>query len=270
MSLKVNPDVPSHAIAHSALSIPDLPMRLQVYLAHAGLASRRAAEKLIEAGRITVNGRQVSVPGEKVLPGDDVRFDGKPVKAETRLHYLVLNKPPLYITSSFDPQGRKLALELLPPCPERLYSVGRLDYRSSGLVIFTNDGKFAALIGHPRAEIEKEYLVESSVPIPDNAVEEFARGLIIEGVLYRAREIERTGKRSIRVVLVEGKNREIRRVFSHFHLHPEKLTRVRIGPICLGSLKEGESRPLSDGELQALRNGGGGAQPEQSSGSSLW
>jgi len=229
------------------------PQRLQVFLAHAGVASRRAAEKLISQGRITVNGRPVTVPGEKVLPGDDVRFDGTPVKAENRFLYLVLNKPPLYITSSFDPQGRPLALDLLPPCKERLYSVGRLDYRSSGLIVFTNDGDFTAMVGHPRSEIEKEYLVESTVPIPDRAVEEFARGVIIEGVLYRAREIERTGRKTLRVVLVEGKNREIRRVFSHFHLHPEKLQRVRIGPVKLGSLKEGESRPLTEEELSGLR-----------------
>ena len=228
------------------------PLRLHVFLAHAGVASRRAAEKLIAQGRITVNGRLVSEPGEKVLPTDDVRFDGKPVKTENQLLYLVLNKPPLCITSSFDPQGRALALDLLPPCPVRLYNVGRMDYRSSGLIFFTNDGNFAARVGHPRAEIEKEYLVESTVPIPDRAVEEFARGLIIEGVLYRAREIEKTGKKSLRVVLVEGKNREIRRVFSHFHLHPEKLQRVRIGPVCLGSLAEGESRPLSGEELSFL------------------
>ena len=228
------------------------PLRLQVYLAHAGVASRRAAEKLIAEGRVTVNGRQVTTPGEKVLPGDEVCFDGERVKTESRLLYLVLNKPPLYISSSFDPQGRPLALELLPPCPERLYSVGRLDYRSSGLIIFTNDGAFAAHAGHPRAEIEKEYLVESTVPIPDRAVEEFARGVIVEGVLYRAREIEKTGKKSLRVVLVEGKNREIRRVFSHFHLHPEKLQRIRVGPVSLGNLEEGESRPLTKYELSCL------------------
>ena len=228
------------------------PIRLQVYLAHAGVASRRAAEKLIAEGRVTVNGRQVTIPGEKVLPADEVCFDGKQVKTESRLLYLVLNKPPLYISSSFDPQGRPLALDLLPPCPERLYSVGRLDYRSSGLIIFTNDGAFAAHAGHPRAEIEKEYLVESTVPIPDRAVEEFARGVIVEGVLYQAREIEKTGKKSLRVVLVEGKNREIRRVFSHFHLHPEKLQRIRIGPVGLGDLKEGESRSLTKHELSCL------------------
>ncbi|MCL2472588.1 MAG: pseudouridine synthase, partial [Treponema sp.] len=184
--------------------------------------------------------------------GDDVRLDGKQVQTENRLHYLLLNKPPLYITSSYDPQGRPLALDLLPPCNERLYSVGRLDYRSSGLIIFTNDGEFTAQIGHPRAEIEKEYLVESSVPIPDYAVEEFARGVIIDDILYRAGEIERTGRRSLRIVLVEGKNREIRRVFSYFHLHPERIHRVRIGPIRIGDLEEGASRPLSAEELTQL------------------
>ena len=227
-------------------------VRLQVYLAHSGVASRRAAEKLIAEGRVTVNGRQVTTPGEKVLPGDEVRFDGKPVQTESRLLYLVLHKPPMYITTSSDPQGRSLALDLLPPCPERLYSVGRLDYRSSGLIIFTNDGAFAAHLGHPRAEIEKEYLVESTVPIPDRAVEEFARGVIIEGVLYRAQEIEKTGRKSLRVVLIEGKNREIRRVFSHFHLHPEKLQRIRIGPVELGGLAEGQSRALTNSEFSCL------------------
>jgi 23S rRNA pseudouridine2605 synthase len=226
--------------------------RLQVYLAHAGVASRRAAEKIIAQGRVTVNGRKVTVPGEKVHPDDEVRFDGKEVKPENRLLYLVLNKPPLFICSSFDPQQRPLALELLPPCPQRLYNIGRLDYRSSGLIIFTNDGDFAAKAGHPSAEIEKEYLIESTIPIPDRMIEEFARGLIIEGILYRAREIEKTGRKSLRVVLVEGKNREIRRVFSHFHLHADRLERIRIGPVLMGELREGESRPLTGEELESF------------------
>ena len=232
----------------------DMPLRLQVFLAHAGIASRRTSEEFIAQGRVSVNGKIIAIPGEKVFPGDEVRFDGKIVEAETRLYHLVLNKPPLYICSSSDPQGRPLALDLLPHCPERLYNVGRLDYLSSGLILFTNDGDFAARAGHPRAEIEKEYLVESSVPIPDRAVEEFARGLIIDGTLYRARKIEKTGMKSLRVILVEGKNREIRRVFSHFHLHPEKLIRIRIGPVGIGDLKEGESRPLTKEELKFFLN----------------
>jgi 23S rRNA pseudouridine2605 synthase len=181
-----------------------------------------------------------------------VRFDGKKLTIESRLRYIILNKPPLYICSSSDNQGRRMALELLPPISERLYSIGRLDYRSSGLIIFTNDGNLAKRIGHPGFEIEKEYLVESTVPIPDRALEEFARGVLIDGVMYRSDRIERTGRSSLRVVLIEGKNKEIRRVFSHFHLHPKSLKRVRIGPVCLGSLGEGQSRPLGAGELKIL------------------
>jgi 23S rRNA pseudouridine2605 synthase len=227
-------------------------LRLQVYLAHAGVASRRAAAGIIAQGRVTVNGSKILAPGEKVLPADDIRFDGRQIKIESRLHYIALNKPPFYICASRDPQGRPLALELLPPCQERVYNVGRLDYRSSGLIIFTNDGDFAGRLVHPNVEIEKEYLVDSSVPIPDRAVEEFARGVIIEGVLYRAGFIERTGRKSLRVVLVEGKNREIRRVFSHFHLHPERIHRVRIGPVLIGDLAEGKSRLLTAEELNKL------------------
>ena len=228
-------------------------LRLQVYLAQAGIASRRAAEKLIAQGRISINGTTVSVPGEKVLPGDRVCFDGQEVTKESRLLYLVLHKPPLYLCSSSDPQNRKLALELLPPCPERLYSVGRLDYLSSGLIMFTNDGAFAALLGHPRREIEKEYLVEATGTIPDSLGEEFSRGITIDGVLYKAKFIEKTGQKTLRVILLEGKNREIRRVFSHFRLHPRRLQRIRIGPVGLGNLAEGASRPLSEQELTLLR-----------------
>ena len=225
-------------------------VRLHVFLAHAGIASRRAAEKLIQEGRVSLNGRIITTTGEKVYPGDKVCFDGKIVETESRMLYLVLNKPPLYICSSSDPQGRPLALDLLPQCSERLYNVGRLDYLSSGLIIFTNDGNFAAKAGHPRAEIEKEYLVDSTVPIPEWVVEDFARGVIIDGVLYRPKHVEKTGKKSLNIILVEGKNREIRRVFSHYHLHPERLQRIRIGPVCMGELKEGESRPLTAAELK--------------------
>jgi 23S rRNA pseudouridine2605 synthase len=228
-------------------------IRLQVYLARAGLASRRASEEFIARGRVQVNGVTVTAPGQKVFPGDLVLFDGKPVKPESRLLYLALNKPPFYLCSSRDPQGRPLALELLPGgIPERLYSVGRLDFRSSGLVIFTNDGDFAARVGHPGAEIEKEYLIEASGPVPDSVIEAFSQGVVIEGERYRAKEIERTGWKSLKIILIEGKNREIRRVFSHFHLHPVLLRRVRIGPVLLGDLAEGKTRPLTAAETEKL------------------
>ncbi|MDR2143329.1 MAG: rRNA pseudouridine synthase [Treponema sp.] len=228
-------------------------MRLQVVLARAGVASRRAAEALIAGGRVSVNGKTVTEPGTKVSPRDEVAFDGKPVAAETRIHYLALNKPPEYLCSASDPFGRRLAIKLLPPeIPERLYNVGRLDYLSSGLIFFTNDGGFAARLGHPSSGIEKEYEVESTVPVPDAFTEEFTAGVLVEGQRYKALRAEKTGKKSLRIVLVEGKNREIRRVFSHFHLHLQLLRRIRIGPVLLGNLEEGKTRPLTKTELRLL------------------
>jgi 23S rRNA pseudouridine2605 synthase len=229
------------------------PVRLQVFLARSGVDSRRASEKIILQGRVTVNQEKITALGTKVQPGDDVRLDGKPVLPEKKQHYLVMNKPPCYLCSARDPHGRSLAGELLPPSiGERLYTVGRLDYLSSGLIIFTNDGEFSALISHPRGEIEKEYLIESTVPIPSRAVEDFLAGLEIEGERYRARAVERLGSRAVKIVLIEGKNREIRRVFSHFHLHPRLLRRIRIGQVELGDLPEGKTRPLAQAELDSL------------------
>ena len=229
------------------------PLRLQVFLAHAGIASRRSSENLINEGRVTVNGITVTMQGTKVQKDDNVCLDGKPVLLEQCFHYLALNKPPGYLCSSSDPQKRSLALELLPrTITERLYNVGRLDYLSSGLVFFTNDGDFAAKLAHPASEIEKEYLVESTVPIPEKAVEEFLAGILIDGEQYRALRIERLGEKSLLIVLVEGKNREIRRVFSHFHLHPSLLRRIRIGSVKLAALPEGQCRNLSVKEITAL------------------
>ena len=226
------------------------PLRLQVYLAHAGVASRRAAEELIRAGRVTVNGQTITELGTKVQSSDTVFLDGKKVLPEKRIHYIALNKPPGFLCSSHDPQGRPLALELLPKTiTERLYNVGRLDYMSSGLVFFTNDGDFAAKLSHPGSKIEKEYYIESTVPIPDNAIKEFLEGITIEGIHYRALRIIRLGQKKVRIVLIEGKNREIRKVFSYFHLHPSLLRRIRIGPVELGDLPEGQSRPLTPQEV---------------------
>jgi len=227
--------------------------RLHVYLAHAGAASRRAAEELITQGRVSVNGKIITAQGSKVSPGDIVLLDGKELHAESRRHYICLNKPPGYICSSHDPQGRPLAVSLLSQINERLYSIGRLDFLSCGLIFFTNDGDFAASLGHPASGLEKEYIVEASGQIPDAVIQAFIDGVTIENVHYKAKNAEKTGKKSLRVVLVEGKNREIRRVFSHFRLHPVLLRRVRIGHVLLGDLGEGCFRALSEKELAGLR-----------------
>ncbi|MDR0637665.1 MAG: rRNA pseudouridine synthase [Spirochaetaceae bacterium] len=241
--------------------------RLQAFLAHAGVASRRASERLILEGRVTVNGGVVTELGTKVSDADAVSVDGIPVRRETVMRYLALHKPPGYICASSDPQGRPLALDLLPAgIGERLYSVGRLDYESSGLILFTNDGDFAAKIGHPRANIEKEYVVKATRPIPDTLAERFAKGIRLgirlglrledpqtgRTALFQAASIKRIAPDALSVILVEGKNREIRRVFSHFHLHISSLRRIRIGPVLLAGLPEGASRPLTPHELSAL------------------
>jgi len=236
------------------LSLKAEELRLQVFLARGGVASRRGAEELIRAGRVRVNGVPVTVMGTKVLPTDRVEVDGRPVRpGQAAGRYLALHKPAGFICSAADPEGRPRALDLLPQVEgERLFSVGRLDFRSSGLLLFTNDGEFAARVGHPRAGIEKEYVVEASAHIPDLVLEDFCRGVYIEGTLFKAEALERLGSRVMRVVLVEGKNREIRRVFSHFHLHPRRLHRVRIGPVVLGDLAPGASRDLTEQEKQTF------------------
>ncbi len=229
------------------------PIRLHLYIARCGVASRRASETIILAGRVRVNGETVRSLGVKVSEADKVELDGRVLTPESRYVYLAVNKPPGFLCSAVDQRGRPLVKELLPESiTERVFTIGRLDFRSSGLLLLTNDGSFAARISHPSAGIEKEYLVDSSVPIPDLMIENFQTGLNIEGEFYRCHEVERLGKRSVRIVLVEGKNKEIRRVFSAFHLHPERLIRLRIGPILLGSLAEGRTRFLSAAEVESL------------------
>lgn len=235
-------------------------VRLQVYLARAGVASRRACESLIMDRHVSVNGGTVAILGTRVNEGDRVCVDGKQVFAQNRLRYILLNKPPEYICAASDPQGRQLAMDLLPShIKERLYNVGRLDYRSSGLIIFTNDGDFAEKVSHPSSHIEKEYLVQASRQIPDVVIEKFLRGIVIDEELYHAKSIVRVDRRSIHIVLIEGKNREIRKVLSYFHLHPILLRRVRIGNILLDNLVEGATRVITKTEqdgLLTLANGG--------------
>jgi len=152
-------------------------VRLQAYLAHCGVASRRASEELILAGRVSVNGIIVTTLGTKVSGTDTVLLDGKPVHLEQKKHYIALHKPAGYICSAHDPRA-PLAQELLhEDITERVYTIGRLDFPSSGLILFTNDGVFAAALGHPSAELEKEYIVDSTVPIPDSMLEAFRNGV---------------------------------------------------------------------------------------------
>ncbi len=237
----------------------DREIRLQVYLARSGVSSRRSAEELIAAGRIRVNGRVVTRPGTKVGPDAEVTLDGRRVRPVREMIYLALNKPPGYITSERDPEGRPLASDLLRPAiDKRVFHVGRLDFLSSGLILFTNDGEFARRLSHPSAGVEKEYRVETTDPFADDLLREWQRGIEIEGERYRLARFERKGPRAVDLVLIEGKNREIRRVFHSRNIPVRRVHRIRIGSVTLGGLASGRFRHLTEKEIRRLRSGSGG------------
>ena len=228
-------------------------MRLQVYLAHAGVASRRACEKIIAEGRVSVNGTLVTDMGSKVHAGDTVLLDGKPVHPEARKCYVLLNKPAGFVCTLSDEKGRPTAADLLKETySERLYNIGRLDMFSSGAILFTNDGDFAAKIERPSAQIEKEYVIETTQDFPPELLTRFERGIRVDGIFYKCRSAAAINRRKLRIVLVEGKNREIRRVLDSFNCTIKRLVRVRIGNLELGTLKAGEFRDLTAKERQAL------------------
>lgn len=229
------------------------PIRLQLFLARAGVASRRASERLIESGSVTVNGETVTRLGTKVVRTDDVRVDGKRVQIESRSVYVALNKPRRYLCSAHDPEGRPLAVSLLEPhFEERLFSVGRLDFLSSGLILFTNDGEFARAVSHPSGQVEKEYRVDAQKPIPEELLEQYKAGIVIDGERYRLESYRYKTPRSVRLTLVEGKNREIRRVFAHWRIGVRKIHRIRIGIVHLKGIPSGQYRPLTQKEIDWL------------------
>lgn len=227
--------------------------RLQAYLAAAGLGSRRACEKLISSGRVKVNGKPAQL-GQSVFPGDEILLDGKPVIHQEIKHYILLYKPRGYLSSMKDPEGRALAIDLLKEaCPERVYNVGRLDQWSEGLLLFTNDGNLALKMVHPSNNLEKEYEVETDKDLPSDFKLRFENGVDIEGVRYTAKSVSVTGAKNARITLIEGKNREIRRVLEFFGLRALSLKRVRIGSLVIGNMQPGEYRKLSDAEIQSLQ-----------------
>ena len=228
-------------------------IRLQAFLAHCGVASRRASEKIILDGRVSVNGQVVTELGTKVTSDDKVLVDGKPVKLEENIRYVLLNKPAGYVCSNSDEQGRDSAIDLLKEYySERLYNVGRLDMFSSGLIIFTNDGDFAARLSHPSSELEKEYIVDSSLPLPRNLAEEFMHGVRIDGVFYKCKFAKELNSHRMQIVLIEGKNREIRRVFESRNVAIKRLVRVRIGNVEMNKLAAGGHRDLTQEEVKGL------------------
>lgn len=228
-------------------------IRLQVYLARCGVASRRASENLILNGRVSVDGKIITELGTKVSGKEKICLDGKQIFPESEKRYILLNKPEGYVCSLADEKDRPIAASLLKDTyTERLYNIGRLDMLSGGAILFTNDGDFSAKVEHPSSEIEKEYEVITVFEYPDEILQKFLRGVRIEGVFYKALSAERISKNKMRIVLIEGKNREIRRVLKFFNIKIKKLTRVRIGCVHLSDLPSGKHRPLTSEEIKGL------------------
>lgn len=226
-------------------------VRLQKFLAAAGVCSRRRGEDLIRAGRVTVNGRVEAVLGAKIDPEKDrVSVDGQPVKSEQRMVYIALNKPRGYVTSCRH-AGKKIVLELVN-VPERVYPVGRLDKDSTGLLLLTNDGRMHLKLSHPSFDHEKEYDVIVERPISDGALRRMAEGMPILDTRTRPAVVTRLGERAFRIVLKEGRNRQIRRMVRRLGNEVVELRRTRMASVRLGRLAEGAWRHLSAEEVAAL------------------
>ena len=231
-------------------------VRLQKFLADAGVASRRAGEQFILAGRVSVNGEVVRELGSKVNPGHDkVLVDGQPIRAKRKI-YAALNKPIKCVCSRKDELGRPTIYELLPKEWEGVSSVGRLDFQSEGLIFLTNDGQFALRLTHPRYGVRKKYIATVEGEVKPEMLRKFIQGIYDGGEKLRALAahiVSATRARSVvELELGEGKNREVRRLFESQNLPVKKLQRTQIGKIKLGELKPGKWRTLSEAEIKTL------------------
>lgn len=231
--------------------------RLQAFLARAGAApSRRKAEALISAGRVSINGETATL-GESVEPATDrVLLDGQPVELPAAYAYLALNKPAGYLTTMSDDRGRKTVADLMPRDAPGLVPVGRLDADTTGLLILTNDGKLANHVAHPSAEIEKQYELTLKNPVEQHALGVLAEGPELEDGKMLPPKIanlrKNNGNTTLDLTIHEGRNRIIRRACKAVGLNLLSLRRVRIGPVRLGDLPEGRARSLTLEELEAL------------------
>lgn len=232
-------------------------IRLNRYLASAGIASRRKADELIVAGAVTVNGEPVTELGYKVKPGDKVKFNDRLLKPE-RFVYVLMNKPKDYITTTSDPQERKTVMELVRKAsPERIYPVGRLDRNTTGLLLLTNDGDLAEKLAHPRNRIPKVYYVTLNKALKEEHLEAIRKGLTLEDGPVTVDDIayvEGGSKKEIGVEIHSGRNRIVRRIFESLDYQVIKLDRVLYGNLTKKDLPRGKWRFLKDKEIIQLKH----------------
>jgi len=232
--------------------------RLQKYLARAGIASRRGAERLILDGRVAVNGKSVTILGTKIDPDqDEVTVDGKTIALVDTLYYLLMNKPSGFITTADDERGRKTVLDLVTTIKARLYPIGRLDANTEGLLLLTNDGDLAYKLTHPRFGVPKMYRVILHGRITEDVIRKWRDGVELEDGFTSKSQVElryaREDLSEIEVTIHEGKNRQIRRMAKATGYHIYHLERIRYAFLTLEGVKKGDYRHLSESEVQRLK-----------------
>ena len=237
---------------------PNEPIRLNKYLANAGVCSRREADDFIQAGVVTVNGQIVTELGTKVLRGDEVKFHDQPVTLEKKV-YVLLNKPKDYVTTSDDPQQRKTVMDLVKDaCPERIYPVGRLDRNTTGVLLLTNDGEMASKLTHPKFLKKKVYHVYLDKNVTMHDMQQIASGIELEDGEIHADAIEYADdhdKSQVGIEIHSGKNRIVRRIFESLGYRVTKLDRVQFAGLTKKNLRRGDWRFLTEQEVDMLRMG---------------
>lgn len=233
-------------------------MRLNKYIATAGVCSRRKADELISNGNVKINGAVMREMGYNVEEGDRVEVNGKPIFAEEKKIYVAVNKPLGYITSMDDDKDRATVAELVSDIPERLFPVGRLDYNTTGLLIMTNDGQLTYALTHPKHEVYKTYVATVAGVISDVRLAKLRRGVDIGGFITSPAKVRviKQNKRStvVEISIREGKNRQVRKMFKAVGNNVQALERVAIGDIKLGRLMEGHYRKLTREEVEYLKS----------------
>jgi 23S rRNA pseudouridine2605 synthase len=231
-------------------------MRLNRFIANAGVCSRREADTFIVAGMVTINGKQIIELGTRVLPGDEVRFDGRKLDAEKKV-YLLLNKPKDFVTTTDDPHADKIVMDLIKDaCTERVYPVGRLDRNTTGLLLFTNDGDLSKKLTHPSHNKKKIYQVTLDKPVTQAHIEMIADGINLEDGPIAADAISYSNSEDRTEVGIEihsGKNRIVRRIFEHFGYRVKKLDRVLFAGLTKKNLPRGKWRLLTEKEIKFLK-----------------
>ena len=255
-----------HPSSKSGLNRKTGSVRLNKYIANAGVCSRREADQLIQQGKITVNGQTVTSMGYQVMPGDKVKYQGKLLRAE-KLIYVLLNKPKDFITTTQDPHGRKTVMQLVSgAAKERIFPVGRLDRNTTGLLLFTNDGDLTKKLSHPSHQVKKLYHVQLDVPLQQADLERILQGVELEDgpVMVDALEMVSTDMKQLGIEIHSGRNRVIRRIFEHLGYQVAKLDRVMFAGLTKKDLPRGKWRHLKKHEVIRLKHLDKGAMKRSS------